>query len=448
MRRQRNVQAGLACALAALGAQAAHATPAAPAVRITAYDVAITPDFDRHAITGRTEIRFRTTADGRVQLSFSPNALIIDEATIDGAPVTAERSADALRFVSDRALRRGQAGVLTVRYHGVPARGLSFSRDAVSTQYFTCDWMICDLDPPGAKAPLTLRLSVPREMTTVASGALVSQTPTADGRKLVVWRERQAYSAYLYGFAAGRFHTVTLPGHAGGLTAVSAVADEVRLKALFAETGAMAAFFEDRAGVPLPHGRYTQVLVEGGAAQEVSSFSVVGLEGMTPVLSDPHEDWLAAHELAHQWWGNLITCAQWRDFWLNEGMTTFMVAAWKEHRWGRPAYDREMDVARRRLDSQIKADRDYPLAWAGAYPSLRAKRAIDYSKGALFLDALRRDLGERAFWAGLKAYTRANAGRSVTSADFQDAMQRASGRDLSALFTEWVWGPGPRALPS
>jgi aminopeptidase N len=200
--------------------------------------------------------------------------------------------------------------------------------------------------------------------------------------------------------------------------------------------------------VPLPEGHYTQVLIDGDEAQEVSSYSVVGTNGMDPVLTYPHEDWLAAHELAHQWWGNLITCAEWRDLWMDEGLTTFMVAAWKEQRWGRADYDREMDHARRTLAKQIAADRDYPLSWPGAYPSLRNKRAIEYSKGALFFDTLRTTLGEHAFWAGIKRYTRKNAGRSVTAGDLEAAMEKASGQNLSALFTEWVWGAGPRSLPS
>lgn len=83
---------------------------------------------------------------------------------------------------------------------------------------------------------------------------------------------------------------------------------------------------------------------------------------------------------------------------------------------------------------------DVPLAWAGPYPSLGMKRRIAYAKGALFLDALRGTLGEAAFWDGLRRYTRENVDRSVESRDLQRAMEAASGRDLSALFAEWVYG--------
>jgi len=156
-------------------------------------------------------------------------------------------------------------------------------------------------------------------------------------------------------------------------------------------------------------------------------------------LRDPQEDWAIAHELAHQWWGNLVTCRDWTHFWLNEGLTSFMVAAWKEHRWGRAAYERELQVFARRRETAVKAGLDVPLTYPGPWPSLSVRRAITYSKAALFLDRLRSAMGEDAFWAGLRAYTRAHAGDIVESRNFQEAMEKAAGRGLGALFEEWVY---------
>ena len=158
------------------------------------------------------------------------------------------------------------------------------------------------------------------------------------------------------------------------------------------------------------------------------------------MLSDPTEDWAIAHELSHQWWGNAVTCADWSEFWLNEGFATFMTAAWKEHRWGRAAYDREMAIAKKRWYASAVAGFDKPLAWKGQYPSLKVRRGIQYSKGALFLDALRRELGETAFWKGVRLYTRAHLGGTVTSRDLQRAMEKASGQRLQPLFDRWVYG--------
>lgn len=156
-------------------------------------------------------------------------------------------------------------------------------------------------------------------------------------------------------------------------------------------------------------------------------------------LADPKEDWLIAHELAHQWWGNLVTCESWADFWLNEGITTFMVAAYKERRWGRADYDREMALLRARLERAKATGNDFPIAYAGEYPSLSVKRAITYGKGALFMDELRRELGEEDFWAALKRFTRLYAGKTATSRDFQRVFEQIGGKDLAPLFDQWVY---------
>ena len=117
-----------------------------------------------------------------------------------------------------------------------------------------------------------------------------------------------------------------------------------------------------------------------------------------------------------------------------------MTAAWKEHQHGHDAYEAEMNVVRNRV-AKIKAKGwDRPLAFSGEYPSIGVRRAVQYSKGALFMEHLRSDLGDEAFWAGLRAYTRAHAGGTVTSIDLERAMEKASGRDLSDTFAEWVFG--------
>jgi aminopeptidase N len=293
--------------------------------------------------------------------------------------------------------------------------------------------MFCAQDRPGDKATLSLALTLPRGMTSIGSGRL-SRSRAGTGERHL-WREDRPYSSYLFGFAAGRFATFTPSGRALHASAVVGADD---LERLFPDTDAMLRFFEERAGVALPHRTYAQLLVAGDEAQEAAAFSVLGAETMAPVLDGPDADWAPAHELAHQWWGNLVTCASWDDFWLNEGITVFMTAAWKERRWGRAAYERELQTARDRLAVAREAGFDGPLNFAGRYPSLRIRRAVQYSKGALFMDRLRTALGDEAFWAALRSYTRAHAGGTVTSADFRRAFEASSGRDLAGVFAGWV----------
>jgi aminopeptidase N len=406
---------------------------------VVSYALALTPDFHNKTVAGREVITLRATGDRLQSLRFSGNALSIDSATLDGAPVLVRSGAETLTFELAKPLRRGRTVRLELSYHGRPARGLIGSETGLYTSYFACDWMICLQDRFGDKASFSLDLRVPAGMETLSVGRRVARRPGPDGSEIQSWKTPRPYPAYLFGFAVGRFSRAEDQVGRARLSYLSDAADAEALRRRFAETGAMVRFLADKAGVPLPVAEYSQLLVKGREAQEAATYSVLGVDALPAAAGDPADDWAIAHELAHQWWGNLVTCATLKDFWLNEGVTTFMTAAWKEHRYGRAAYDAELAVARGRLDKARAAGFDKPLAWEGAYPTLGTRRAVQYSKGALFMDHLRTMLGEDAFWSGLRCYTRAHAGGTVSSMDLRRAMEASSGRDLGPVFSEWVF---------
>ena len=432
--------------IAALIALALLASPAlaAPApgdgFDVLSYHLALTPNLHTRTVAGRETITLRATDDQLQRLSFSGNALSIDSATLDGAPVVASHDGDLLGFNLPKPLARGHAAKLVLSYHGKPARGLSGSDAVLYTSYFACDWMVCLQDQFGDKAAFLLDLRVPAGMDALSVGRMIARRSGPDGSVVQRWKAPRPYSAYLFGFAVGRFARADDRVGSAKLSYLSNVADAAELKRRFAATGDMVRFLSDKAGVPLPVAEYSQLLVEDDEAQEAATYSVLGLDALPTKANDPAEDWAIVHELTHQWWGNLITCATLKDFWLNEGITTYMTAAWKEHRYGRAAYDAELDVARGRLEQARAQGFDKPLAWDGHYPTLRTRRAVQYSKGALFMDRLRTMLGDDVFWAGLRRYTRTHAGGTVTSIDFEQAMEASSGRNLHPLFSEWVFG--------
>lgn len=430
---------------AALSTGPAFAQPAsAPGtgVDILSHELEVTPDFQTRSLTGRARIRLRVEQDGLREIVFSKNGLVIDAARLDGRPVRVSAGANGLGFLPAAPLRKGRTATLQVSYHGKPARGVNFTETSLFTSYWACDWMICSQDAPADKASFELRLNLPAGMKSLSVGTLRSARAGAGGRTAHVWRETRPYSSYLYGFAAGRFTETVMRQDRYELALLGATPSPQNLEALFGTTGAMVRFLEDKAGIPLPAGRYTQLLVPGSEAQEVATYSVIGLKQIEPILTEPQNDWVIIHELAHQWWGNLITSRTWDHFWLNEGMAVFMTAAWKEHRFGKEAYQGELDIARARLGRAREAGFDKPLTFPGPYPNIATRRAVQYSKGALFLDHLRTLLGDEAFWAGLKRFTRAHAGAAVESRDFQRALEQSSGRDLTATFKEWVYGTG------
>lgn len=407
---------------------------------VVRYALALTPDVANRTIAGREVISLRATSAGVRVLRFSGNALTIDGATVNGVAVRHQLRGNALDFELAEPLAAGRTVKLELSYHGRPARGFVGSGSTLYTSYFACDWMICLQDAFGDKADFAMELQVPPGMTGFAVGRLAGRRPGPDGSEIQRWETSRPYSAYLFGFALGRFASAAERAGSADLLYLSDVADAAELKHRFAATPAMVGFLADKAGVPMPVAEYRQLLVAGNEAQEAATWSVLGVAALPTNQSDPAQDWAIVHELAHQWWGNLVTSTGLRDFWLNEGITTFMTAAWKEHRYGRAAYDAELDVARTRLDRARALGFDKPLAWDGQYPTLATRRAVQYSKGALFMAHLRDAIGDNAFWSGLRRYTRTHAGGTVTSIDLQRAMEKSSGRDLQEHFALWVFG--------
>lgn len=434
----------LAIALIPVAAGTAAAAGDRPTgtIDVLHYDVVVRPHIADGAITGETRIRFRSRSAALSEIAFPANALDIKSARAAGRAIGIAKRGSQLVIRLPHPLAKGRTGQITIAYDGKPARGLTFGSSYVYANYFACDWMICSQDMPGDKATIRMTLIVPAGMISQGPGTLRSKSKAGPGLERHVWDEDRPYSSYLFAFAVGDFRRVAERQGRTELVYLSPIADAERLSSLFRPTGSMLRYFEEKAGLPFPHDRYVQLHAPGTAAQEAANFSLLGEDTLAPRLEKPEEDWAIAHELAHQWWGNLVTCADWSQFWLNEGITTFMVAAWKEHRWGRPAYDREMALLRQRVDAATRTGIDVPLTYPGPYPSLSLRRAITYSKGALFMDRLRQELGETAFWRALKDYSRAHAGGVVDSRDFQRAFERSSGRKLDALFQEWVYGKG------
>jgi aminopeptidase N len=401
------------------------------------YTITITPDIPGKHLSGRSLITVEVTDKPQNEFAFSAFDLSIEQATINSQKARIKRDKTALIIVSPKPIGKGATARIALSYQGRPKQGVIFGADYAYSDYFACSWTPCLQDKPGDKAKVAISIIAKAGEDTQSIGTV--NVSRRQGSSLVQhdWTSATPYSNYLFSFAVGRFGRVALSPRLDVANLTEQTPDQVR--ALFGTTPDMVAFFEDKSGVTLPVETYTQVLTLGHDAQEAASYSTIGLEEITPILKDPTDDWVIAHELAHLWWGNGVTCKSWDHFWLNEGITSFMVAAWKEHRHGRKAYDAELDHARDRVKGAADKGYDKALTYKGPYPSLGTRRAIQYSKGALFMDALRTALGDKVFWSALRTYTSQYMGKTVDSQDFQRVFETTSGKDLSALFNSWVY---------
>jgi aminopeptidase N len=417
----------------------AQAEPLESGFDVERYAVSLRPNLDTGSVSGRETISLRITAASLNRLTFSQNALRISGAALNGLPLDVSPRGGPIVFSLPRSMSAGERLTISFSFAGTPSRGLNTIPNGLYAGYFACDWMVCLQDAPGDKAEFSLDLFLPRGKSSLGVGRLTAKIDAGEGLTLHRWRSVLATSPYLFAFAAGNFQEVELKGLWGRLRIFDGTGQQPDLQRLFAETPAMVEFLTERAGIGLPEKQYVQLLVPGREAQETMSFSILGKDEADFQGDKPQTGWAIVHELAHQWWGNGVTSRTWKDFWLNEGFATFMVAAWKQHRFGEGAYQDELNIYRKRREQLREKGFDKPLTWSGQYPSLAYRRAVQYSKGALFLSVLREQLGDKVFWRGIKSYTRAHIGGTVDSRDFQDAMEKASGRDLDPIFNEWVY---------
>lgn len=398
------------------------------------YSATIEPDIANKSIKGSVLIRVQTTSNVVV---FDCGELTIDSVKENGVAVQFSVQDHKLR-VSLSAKKKERE--LEVRYHGAPRRGIRFfpDRQQVYTIFSTSQWMVCN-DDPADKATLTMKLILPATLTAVANGELVSQHELPDNKRISEWRQKNPVPTYIFGFAIGPFRTVKQKHGNVELQYLITNYSDTEARRIFRDTPDMLDFFEDRAGVKYADKTYTQVLAAGGVEQEMSSFTGLKESYGKQVLDNEQDVWLGAHEFAHQWWGNMVTCRDWNHFWLNEGVATFMAAAYLEHRFGRTIYLREIETYRANYEKVRAAGKDKSLVFPDWLSPTREDRTLVYDKGAYVLHLLREEMGERNFWKGLQIFTRRHFGKSVVTTDFVAAMEEAHGKSLKEFFAKWVY---------
>ena len=417
-------------------------TPATtlPPFDVLRYDARVEPDVVNKTIRGAVSIRLVARTDRLTEVEFDCGELSID-AVREGAEARTFVRRERTVIVSlSRPARSGETREIRVEYHGAPRRGIRFfpESEQVYTVFSTSQWMVC-VDAPDDRAALRLNLVLPANLNVVANGREVARRALPDKRIEHEWRQDAPVSTYTFGFAAGRFRALDARDGRARLRYMAEKFSDEELRRVFRDTADMIAFYEERAGVRYAGEVYTQVLASGGVEQEMSGFTVMRESYGREVLASERAVWLGAHELAHQWWGIEVTARDWTHFWLNEGVASFMADAYIERRFGRAEYMREIEESRAHYEKVRDAGKDKSLVFQDWIHPTSEDRTLVYDKGAYVLHLLREELGERAFWAGLRGYTRKYFGKSVTTADFQAEMERASGRSLKDFFAKWVY---------
>jgi len=385
-------------------------------------------------------------------VSFDLSSFItIDSAFVDGLKVTTARNANTFDVDLPRTYTKGERLSILVFYQGYPASsGFGSYTDilrpdgtrwiyTLSEPYGARDWWP-SIDHPREKADsVDVWITCANALKGVSQGKLIESVQNGDGTVTYKWKHRYPIASYLISATVGAFNSISdwyRYSPTDSMEIVNYVQPDIGTKNPSYRTNA--------ARTPRMMQIYSSLFGEYPFVNEKYGHAEFGWGGgmehqtLTSLHAAAFSEGTIAHELAHQWFGDLITCRTWPDLWLNEGFATYWEAAYREKQYGFSAYASDINA---KAASAKTAGGTLWVQDTTNVGNLFASSRV-YNKGAWVLHMLRHTLGDSVFFASIKSYASDPQLRygTASTADLRANCERVSGKDLGYFFNEWVYG--------
>lgn len=414
-------------------------------------------DFEQAKVFGEADFTFAPLENNFNKLILHSKTTNVSSVKLNGNELDFYQDKNHLYINFEKSLEKGKDATVNIKYISLPSRGMYFFSPTseipeipfqVWTQgqdNFNRHWYPA-YDLPDDKLTSELIIKVPSGMKAFSNGNLIEEKNNNDGTSTFHWKMETPYSSYLTTVIAGEFEQVV--ENLRGTRLEYNIPTEWKDKTdyFFGRTPQMLNFFNNYL-IPYPYDRYAQTTVhdfEWGGMENVTSTTL-----NKRVLHDNRAvpnysaDALVAHELAHQWFGDILTCNSWEHLWLNEGFATYFTDLWHENEFG-------LDEFRFR---RIEQNENY---MNGVTPASleKIKKSVDgvtpaeldggkaYSRGAAILNMLRFELGDENFQKGIQEYIIKYYDQTVVSEDLREMLEKVSGKNLETFFNQWVYGAG------
>ena len=430
------------------------------AVDVEHIDLVLRPDLERRRLDGVCTTRVRAYDEPVSRLSLDAVDLDVTAVTRDGKPLRFTRRDDRLDVHFEPAIGAGERAEFAVTYAAQnPRHGLFFiepsdaypdrvrhawtqSQDENARYWFPC------LDYPHAKQTTSTTVVVPKGLFALANGALTERRDDGDTTTFT-YRQDVPHSTYLTTLVVGPFSEIEQ--RASGERGVPVwyyvlSGREADGERAFGKTPEMIETFEERIGTAYPYARYSQIAVSDfifGGMENTSATTQTDrtLHDETAHL-DFSSDPLVSHELAHQWFGDLLTCRDWSHAWLNEGFATYFESVWHEANLGYDEYLFDVFACVAHYIEEDSHRYRRPIVCNRFRDPIELFDRHLYQKGGAVLHMLRGELGDARFWRSIRDYVRENAQRNVETIDLIRAIERATGRNVRGFFDQWVFRGG------
>jgi aminopeptidase N len=425
-------------------------------------------DWEKNQLLGNARLKLEAFAESRQQLVLDAKAFYLQEVAL-----LANNEAKPLQYTYDgyqiaiqlpAAIQPGAAFEVAIQYKAMPDsvqyldriptpqsnKGLYFVKPQ---PYSLKDWQVWTqsqpeaascwfptIDAPNQRTTQELFITVGDSLQTLSNGELIYSKYNADNTRTDYWKMDDAHAPYLFMLAAGKFSITE--DKVGDLPLSYFVEPSYAssAKRIFRHTPEMITFFSSIYQTPFPWNKYAQIIVRdfvsGAMENTTASVFMEELLSDSAQLVDTHWDGIIAHELAHQWFGNLVTARDWGQVALNESFAEYAEYLWFEHKYGKSEADYEfLSVLEGFVDAYIEQSKPI-IRQRYAHPDDMFD-AFVYQKGAAVLHMLRHYLGDRLFFNALGLYLRQHAMANAEIHQLRYAFEQVSGQDLRWFFHQW-----------
>jgi len=427
-------------------------------------------DWEREQAIGTATITFAPLVKDLRRVEFDAAYMTISSATLRGGEplqFAYDGNREKLTIALNRAYQPAEELTVVVSYHtnqpplekrsALGGGGLNFIKPrpndptrpkqiwSQGEAEFNHFWFPC-FDHPSDFVTTELVATVEQPLSVISNGKLVEVKENADGTRTFDWKIDQPHATYLTSIIVGDFVPVTAE-YAGIPIMTNVYRNELlEGKITAARLPQMVRFFSEKTGVKYPYDKYAQTMVRdfGGGMENISATTQTDnmIHDARSEL-DATSDGLQSHELAHQWFGDLVTARHWSDLWLNEGFAVYFQALWDEHSLGRDDF----------LYLDVKANKEaYYQTWARGQRRPIVTRnytnpdavfdTYAYPRAGAVLHMLRTILGDDAWWRSINHYLTKHAHQPVETEQFRIAIEETTGQPLDWFFDQWLYKMG------
>lgn len=379
----------------------------------------------------------------------------------DNKDLTYRQANNKIIISLDRLYQKGEPIAVRFKYSAKPKKGIYFVDPQIEKGKITRPGQIWTqgepeearhwfpaYDFPDDKATSEQFITVEKDETAIGNGEMINKTKNQDGTMTFHFKMPVPHSTYLTSFVVGKYVKISdkYKNIPLGFYVYPGVESVVPLA--YGTTKDIFRVFEELTGIDYPYNKYDQTIVANfqfGGMENITATTMADTEIFFSKINKSAVEDLVSHEIAHSWFGNLVTCKNWAELWLNEGFATFMEAAFREKMYGRKEYMRKIrDDAFEFIISEAVIMRPHGLynLTARDVDKLFDTPAITYDKGGAVIHTLRETVGDEAFWKGVNNYLERHKFGNVETEDLQRVMEQASGKDLDWFFKQWVYGTG------